>query len=109
MRNRLKTPIQLTFLAILFTLGLIISSIGVTLCRYEVKKAQNVNYVVKGLDELHFETQRNEWILNPNTGLLELNFAVSNRNHETNTISIANNTFYIRWLSTIDTTITLPV
>lgn len=109
MRNRLKTPIQLTFLAILFTLGLIISSIGVTLCRYEVKKAQNVNYVVKGLDELHFETQRNEWILNPNTGLLELNFAVSNRNPETNTISIANNTFYIRWLSTIDTTITLPV
>lgn len=107
MNNNLKNKLNVGLLLIFLSVGLMVCSIGITLCRYEVQDFLSISYKVKSFASLFIESDRHEWFLNEDKSILELAFSISNVNPENNEFPSTDHVYYVRLVSDLDTTLTL--
>lgn len=77
MLNKLIVRIEYAFIIFFLILGLLVSSIGVAWCRYQVSTSKPITFKVKGASEYYISNQQ-EWEYDYNQNVHELSFQVSN-------------------------------
>lgn len=106
---QIKLNIKLSLLVFLLTIGIGISGIGMTMCRYQTVQQQTVSYRIKGIGSFFVENKSEEWVLNSETGKLNLEFTVSNTDPQTDMFLDTSHCFLVRWESDVDTEITMHI
>lgn len=99
--------IEISLLILLLCLGVGVSSIGVTLCRYQVTHENFVMFIVKGEGEFYVVSENPNWIKEENSQDLNLAFSVVNT--ITDEIPFTSHRFHVRWNSTTEQDISLFV
>ena len=110
--------IEYTFIVFFLLLGILVSSIGVTFCRYQVESSQNITFNVRGVGDYYilgesestsyeYNEDSLEWKMNHEENTLNLNFKVTNT---LNTLTPDTDTFfYLRIILSYDTEIKMGV
>lgn len=79
--------VEYFFLIFLLFLGLFVSSIGVTFCRYQVTANENVSFKIRGAGEYYIISESDEMKFDNNSQSLNYTFQVSNTNNEQNPVT----------------------
>ena len=76
---KLKMNLRFVFLmTFLLSLGLFVSSIGVTWCRYQVTKKEDITFNVRSTGNFTIETNTNEWIFDESKQVYYINLDITN-------------------------------
>lgn len=79
-----KTIRYIEYICIIFLLilGLFVSSIGVTLCRYQVSDQKDITFRIRGAGEFYITDNDEEWTMDISSQTLNYHFRIKNTENE---------------------------
>lgn len=98
---------EMILLVLLSCLGIVVSSIGVTWCRYQVNHEENVQFIVKGEGEYYVVPEQTALINEEHDNNQTISFSVFNT--VTDEVPTTAHRFHVRWNSTTKQEVSLFV